>query len=80
MAADPLEMAGNCVVFIERVAELQECDPVQAYIAHAGEQGRTSAELAGALALVSIARDLRRIADHFDPPPSAEEGHRHGQA
>lgn len=56
-----LEMARNCVAAVVKVAELQEADPIQAQVTHAGRYGAHMAELAGQLALVVIAEDLHRI-------------------
>jgi hypothetical protein len=75
---DPLEMARNCADAIDRYARFQESDPVQAHITRAGEQGMAAAKVAHALASVSIAGDLRRIADHFDPPPPRAEAREDG--
>ena len=60
---DPLEMARNCVAAVARIADYQERDPLQAYTSGAGAQGMQTAKLAACMALVSIAQDLRRIAD-----------------
>ena len=64
---DPLAMALNCVAAVQRAAELQaDPDPdvqIKAYIAGAGRQGSQAAQLAAQLALVSIAADIRRLAD-----------------
>lgn len=64
-SVDPLEMAENCVAAVERAARWQETDPLEARVHDAGRHGKTSAELAGHLALVSIARDLRRVVDRL---------------
>lgn len=63
-------MARNCVAAVLRVAEAQERDPLQARIAQLGTRGHQSAQLAGYMALVSIAGDMRRIADHLERQPS----------
>lgn len=62
-APDPLVMAENCVAAVDELARWQEEKPVEAHIARAGTSGMTSAQLAGNLALVSIARDLRRVVE-----------------
>lgn len=63
--ADPLDMARNCTAAVLAIANAQERDPVRSLVLRLGERGRGTAELAGELALVSIAEDLRRIADHL---------------
>lgn len=64
---DPLAMAMNCVAAVRRAAELQASpDPdvqIKAHIAGVGTQGAHNAQLAAQLALVSIAADIRRLAD-----------------
>lgn len=60
---DPLAMAQNAAAAVGRYADYQAREPVEAYIAKAGEMGHQSAQLAACMALVSIAQDLRRIAD-----------------
>jgi hypothetical protein len=64
---DPLDMALNCVAAVQRIAEIQASpDPdvqIQAYIAKVGTLGSQAAQLAAQMALVSIAADLRRLAD-----------------
>lgn len=67
---DPLDMASNCLGAVAFAAAVQD-DPdpdVQTlgYVRRYGVQGRESAKLAADLALVSIAADLRRIADTLD--------------
>lgn len=62
----PLEMAQNAAAAVKRAADLQATDPIQAHIGHVGEQGHQAAALAQAMALVSIAEDVRRIANHLD--------------
>lgn len=72
----PLQMARNCAAAVARAAEHQDRDPLGAYIAHSGTQGAQAAQLAGQLALVSIAEDLRRIADRLCHGPGlASCGH-----
>jgi sulfite reductase beta subunit-like hemoprotein len=58
----PLEMAQNCAAAVGRYAEFTDREPIQAHVMHAGEQGHQAANLAGNMALVSIAEDLHRIA------------------
>jgi hypothetical protein len=58
-------MAKNAAAAVERHAEHQDRDPVEAHIARAGQQGHQAAQLAAAMALVSIAADLRRITDRL---------------
>lgn len=65
-APDPLEMAENCVAGVVRMARLVEEDELGAYVARAGDRGVESARMAGNLALVSIARDLRRVVDRLE--------------
>jgi hypothetical protein len=60
-----LQMALNCVSAVERAAEFQERDPLGAYVAKVGNQGAQAAELAGQLALVSIAEDLHWVVERF---------------
>ena len=66
---DALKMAQNCAASIDRLSAYQVSDPLGAYIAQSGRQGMDAADLAAGLALVSIAEDLRRIADHLVPYP-----------
>lgn len=70
----PLEMARNAALAVERYAELQETDPLTAHVHHAGTLGHDAARLAGAMALVSIAEDLRRMADVMTSGPFTGEG------
>jgi hypothetical protein len=63
---DPLDMAGNLVAAVEQLARYAADDPLQAHVHQAGARQAANGELASQLALVSIARDLRRIADHLD--------------
>ena len=64
---DPLAMALNCVAAVQHIAEVQSSpDPevqIQAHIAKLGTLGAQSAQLAAQMALVSIAADIRRLAD-----------------
>jgi hypothetical protein len=57
----PLEMAQNCAAAVSRYASYQDRDPMGSYVSRAGQQGHATAELAGNLALVSIAEDLHRV-------------------
>jgi hypothetical protein len=57
----PLEMAQNCAAAVARYAEHSERDQLSAFINQTGERGHATAQLAGNLALVSIAEDLHRI-------------------
>jgi hypothetical protein len=57
----PLEMAQNAAAAVARYAEYQGRDPLGSHINRAGEAGHQSAQLAGSMALVSIAQDLHRI-------------------
>jgi|HubBroStandDraft_3_1064219.scaffolds.fasta_scaffold00345_9 hypothetical protein len=57
----PLEMAQNCAAAVARYAEQQDTDPMGSYVNHAGTLGHQAAQLAGNMALVSIAEDLHRI-------------------
>jgi len=64
---DPLDMARNAAAGVQRVAAWQaDPDPdkrLQALITHAGKLGMDSAIVAACMALVSIAADVRRLAD-----------------
>jgi triosephosphate isomerase len=67
-SAEPLtalEMARNCVRHIEAAAQHQDRDPVGAHIARVGQQAFQDAQVAGQLALVSIAEDLHYIVERF---------------
>ena len=64
-AITPLEMAQNAAQAVLRHADHQDRDPIGAYVQRAGGQGHDAAFLAGAMALVSIAESLARIADDF---------------
>jgi hypothetical protein len=59
----PLEMAVNAARAVERYAEFQTEQPLEAYVQRAGTQGHQAAALAQAMALVSIAKDVHRIAN-----------------
>jgi hypothetical protein len=67
---DPLKMAENCVAAVERIARWQsDPDPdvqLQAVILGAGKTGMDSATVGACMALVSIARDLRRLVDRLE--------------
>ncbi len=65
----PLEMAKNAAAAVERIAEIQSNDPLTAYVHRLGTQGFQSAQVAGYMALVSIATDLHRIADVIELGP-----------
>ncbi len=67
--ADALEMARNCAAAVLRIANAQEQDPLRSHVLRLGERGHASAELAGRLALVSIAEDLHRIAAVLEAGP-----------
>ena len=69
---DPLDMAANCAAHIAAYAKAQTEDPLAAYNARLGTRGHITAQLAGDLALVAIAADMRRIADHLTGPGRAE--------
>ncbi|MEV7908360.1 hypothetical protein [Streptomyces anulatus] len=62
---DPLEMATNLVAAVGRLAEQTTRDPMGAAIHGLPSRAFSSAEQAERLATVSIARGLRRIADHL---------------
>lgn len=63
--ADPLEMANNLVAAVARLAERAVRDPMGATLDGLPGRAIVAAEQAERLATVSIARDLRRLADHF---------------
>lgn len=71
----PLDMARNAARAVLRYAGLQERDPTRAYVLGAGQQGHQAAQLAQAMALVSIAEDVHRIAELLiaGPAPDPEE-------
>jgi hypothetical protein len=56
-----LEMARNCARAVLRYADSLDRDPLGAHMTGAGDRGHRAAQLAGNLALVSIAEDLHRI-------------------
>lgn len=62
---DPLEMAANLLVAVRAIAEALDRGLSPAAEHQLGIHGEESAKLAAHLATVSIARDLRRIADHL---------------
>lgn len=62
---DPLELANNGVAAVRAIADQQERDPLMASASGLSRHGAATALLASQLALVSIARDIRRIADHI---------------
>jgi hypothetical protein len=57
----PLEMARNCVRSVLQYADYQGRDPLGSYVARSGQAGHQAAQLAGNMALVSIAEDMHRI-------------------
>jgi hypothetical protein len=57
----PLEMAQNCAAAVGRYAEHGVRDPLGSLVARSGDRGHAAAQLAGNLALVSIAEDLHRV-------------------
>ncbi|MEV4093847.1 hypothetical protein [Streptosporangium saharense] len=63
--ADPLEMANNLTAAVARLAERAVRDPMGATLDGLPGRAIVAAEQAERLATVSIARDLRRIADHL---------------
>lgn len=60
---DPLQMASNLVAAVARLGEQASTDPHLGYASQAGARAAASAAMAAQLATVSIARDVRRIAD-----------------
>jgi len=70
----PLEMAQNAAAAVARYAELQATDPVQSHVLHAGESGRNAAQVAGSMALVSIAEDLHWLVAIMTGRVEAEGG------
>jgi hypothetical protein len=72
----PLEMARNAAHAVERLAQFQHEDQLGAYLAHAGDRGKSAAETAGCMALVAIAEDLHRIRELLErgPAPDDDEG------
>ena len=68
---DPLSMALNAAAFVDRVAERQHGDDdtqMQSYINREGKQAMDTAIIAGMMALVSMAADVRRLADANGTP------------
>jgi hypothetical protein len=57
----PLEMAQNAARAVLRIADYQATDELGAHLNRAGQRGMDAANIAGAMALVSIAEDLHRI-------------------
>ena len=64
-----LEMAQNCARNVLAYTDAQDRDPLTAHVNHLGERGHQAAQLAGQMALVSIAEDLHRIADFLAEVP-----------
>ncbi len=62
---DPLEMVNNLLAGIRAMAERAARDPLATVTERLGERNKVATEAAANLALASIARDLRRIADHL---------------
>jgi hypothetical protein len=58
-----LDMARTAAANVHVYAVAQDADPLMAHIHHLGERGHQAAELAGRLALVSIAEDLHAITE-----------------
>lgn len=67
VALTPLEMARNCAAAVARYAEQQERDPLGSYVARSGQTGHQAAQLAGNMALVSMAEDLHRLVTVLAP-------------
>ncbi len=61
---DPLEMVNNLLHAYRRKAKVAIEDPLTFTANRLGDFAAANLQQAGELALVSIARDLRRIADH----------------
>jgi hypothetical protein len=61
----PLEMAQNAAAAVLRHADHSDQDQLGAYLDRAGDKAFASAQLAGAMALVSIAESLATIANDF---------------
>jgi hypothetical protein len=57
----PLEMAQNAAAAVARYASHEATDPLGSYVAHTGQRGHDAAQLAGQMALVSIAEDLHYL-------------------
>jgi hypothetical protein len=66
-AIDPLDMARNLARAVQRYAVMLDTDEpmrrLELDIAQVGERGHHAGQLAANLALVSIAADIRRVAD-----------------
>jgi len=60
---DPLDMALTGVKNVQVAGWAETVDPTRAYVARVGKQGADAAWFAACMALVSIAQDVRRIAD-----------------
>jgi hypothetical protein len=73
-----LEMARNCLANVERIARVQASgDPdvqLQAFVHHLGARGQAAAQLAGQMALVSIAEDLHYLVSIMTGRVEAEGG------
>jgi hypothetical protein len=69
--ADPLEMARNALAHVRALVAFQvevDTDPEKALLArvhHVGAQADQDSKVAARMATVSIAEDVRRIADHL---------------
>jgi hypothetical protein len=59
----PLEMAQNAAAAVRDYSEHLKHDPAGARIAYAGERGMAAGQMAGYMALVSIATDLHRLVE-----------------
>jgi hypothetical protein len=59
----PLDMARNAARAVLRHADHADRDQMGAFLDRAGDRAFASAQLAGAMALVSIAESLAKIAD-----------------
>jgi hypothetical protein len=57
----PLDMARNCAAKVAAMAREADADPMSAHVRGMGNHGHATAQLAGNLALVSIAEDLHRL-------------------
>jgi hypothetical protein len=60
-ALTALDMARNCAAKVGQMAREADSDPVIAHVRGIGNHGHATAQLAGNLALVSIAEDLHRL-------------------
>src|SRR5215471_18387716 len=63
---DPLDMARIGMKNVQITGWAQELDPTRAFVARVGQKGADAAWFAACAALVSIAGDVRRIADALD--------------